>query len=292
MDLTRLSPYVRVALESVVPAPFYLERVIFDYELLYVKEGNVNVIVKGVKHEGKSGDLFLLKPMEEHIIVAESGFFRQYAVHFDLFQLDNSPVVKVSFKKFEDMSLRELGWFRPDDCSGPVFHLPNLLRLAQPQPVEKLLLALIREIGEKTPYSFVRLKGLFLELWSLILHGQLAAPAGRAFGHEAKLHEVKDYIEQNLDKTLSVADLARIARLSKYYFLRLFKELFGISPLKYQQLARVERARELLQFSGLTVQEIAYAVGYESIQAFSRAFSGVEGVPPSYYRGQRRFAPK
>ena len=87
---------------------------------------------------------------------------------------------------------------------------------------------------------------------------------------------------------MSVDELAQRANRSKYYFLRLFKEAFGVSPLKHQQLVRIEKAKESIQYTNASIKEIASLVGYESIQSFTRAFSQIEGVPPTYYRKMPR----
>ncbi len=60
------SPYIRHADENYIKAPFHLERVIFDYELLYVKDGTVLIQIGEQKWSGSGGDLFLLKPGEPH----------------------------------------------------------------------------------------------------------------------------------------------------------------------------------------------------------------------------------
>ena len=57
-----------------------------------------------------------------------------------------------------------------------------------------------------------------------------------------------------------------------------------MTPMHYHKLVRIERAGELLQFSNMTITDIAEKLGFESINDFSRAFKNIKGVSPSFYR--------
>jgi Helix-turn-helix domain len=70
-------------------------------------------------------------------------------------------------------------------------------------------------------------------------------------------------------------------------FLRRFKAATGTKPTKYSQCVRMEKARELLQFTRRTVDQIAWSVGYEDAAAFRRVFGRLVGLSPGDYR--RRF---
>src|SRR5690606_37351175 len=69
MDMNYISPYIRCAWDDTIEAPFEIEeRVLYDYELLYMKEGEIKVSVEGKEYHGIPGDIFLFKPMEAHSI--------------------------------------------------------------------------------------------------------------------------------------------------------------------------------------------------------------------------------
>ncbi|MCQ6557165.1 helix-turn-helix domain-containing protein [Paenibacillus mendelii] len=57
-----------------------------------------------------------------------------------------------------------------------------------------------------------------------------------------------------------------------------------MTPIKYHQLIRIEKAKEMIRYSRTPLKEIACLFGYENIHSFSRTFRQVEGVSPSYYR--------
>jgi transcriptional regulator GlxA family with amidase domain len=105
-------------------------------------------------------------------------------------------------------------------------------------------------------------------------------------GDEAIL-KVQQWLQAKGARAVAVADMAREAGLEERTFLRRFKAATGIKPTEYAQSVRVEKARELLQFTKRTIDQIAWSVGYEDATAFRRIFNRVVGLAPSDYR--RRF---
>jgi transcriptional regulator GlxA family with amidase domain len=67
-------------------------------------------------------------------------------------------------------------------------------------------------------------------------------------------------------------------------FLRRFKAATGMKPVEYMQNVRVGKARELLEFTRRSIDQIAWAVGYEDATAFRRVFHRITGLSPGEYR--------
>jgi transcriptional regulator GlxA family with amidase domain len=105
-------------------------------------------------------------------------------------------------------------------------------------------------------------------------------------GDEAIL-KAQHWLQVRGARAVGVADMAREAGLEERTFLRRFKAATGIKPTEYAQSVRVEKARELLQFTKRTVDQIAWSVGYEDAAAFRRVFGRLVGLTPGDYR--RRF---
>jgi transcriptional regulator GlxA family with amidase domain len=105
-------------------------------------------------------------------------------------------------------------------------------------------------------------------------------------GDEAIL-KVQHWLQVKGARAISVADMAREAGLEDRTFLRRFKAATGAKPTEYAQCVRMEKARELLQFTRRTVDQIAWSVGYEDAAAFRRVFGRLVGLSPGDYR--RRF---
>ena len=99
-----------------------------------------------------------------------------------------------------------------------------------------------------------------------------------------RFSEVLAYIKNNLERQISLDELAEIMRLQPRYFANLFTRHIGVSPVRYIRQLRMERAQQMLWESKLTVQKIAHAIGFEDVFYFSRMFKKSNGMSPSEFR--------
>jgi AraC family transcriptional regulator len=93
-----------------------------------------------------------------------------------------------------------------------------------------------------------------------------------------------DYLHSFAHQPIQLDDLAQTACLSKYHFLRLFKQVFSVTPYQYLAKIRLENAQSLLKTTSLTIHEIAYTIGYENATSFCRVFRQRFKVSPQKYR--------
>ncbi len=100
----------------------------------------------------------------------------------------------------------------------------------------------------------------------------------------AQLNEAMDYIEKNLMKEVDLNQAYRIAGCSEYHFRRMFSFLAGIPLGEYIRRRRLSVAGMLLQSEKIKIIDIALELGYESPEAFSKAFQVIHGVTPSQAR--------
>jgi AraC family transcriptional regulator len=106
-----------------------------------------------------------------------------------------------------------------------------------------------------------------------------------------RLRAVVEYVEEHLDASPTLAQLAAIARLSPYHFARQFKAATGLPPHQYLISRRVERAKQLLQTgSEVTLAEAATRSGFSDQSAFSHHFKRIVGITPGQFRGPAGFA--
>jgi AraC family transcriptional regulator len=103
-----------------------------------------------------------------------------------------------------------------------------------------------------------------------------------------RARRVSDRIRHSLSDSVTLSELAASAGLSPYHFLRAFKASMGMPPHSYQLRLRMERARELLATTRLSVTEIAGQVGYDDPGYLARLFRKHYGTTPSAYRRERR----
>jgi len=99
-----------------------------------------------------------------------------------------------------------------------------------------------------------------------------------------QMRAVTGYVEEHMDEQISLATLARLARLSQHHFCRAFKKSFGIPPHQYHVQRRIERAKVLLADRANSVTDIALILGYSQASAFSVAFRKTTGRTPRAFR--------
>lgn len=102
------------------------------------------------------------------------------------------------------------------------------------------------------------------------------------------LNRVRRYIEENLERRTSLAQLAALSRLSASHFSRAFKESMGISPHAYLLSRRLARAQLVMIASDAPLSQIAIRVGFADQAHFSRHFKRTVGSPPNAWRRSRR----
>lgn len=90
-------------------------------------------------------------------------------------------------------------------------------------------------------------------------------------------------IEDRLFESISIGFIAREAALSKYHFVRLFSEIFGISPYRYLLKRRIEEAQKMLKSKDISVKEVALITGFSDTSSFSKRFKKETGVSPSEF---------
>jgi AraC-like DNA-binding protein len=97
------------------------------------------------------------------------------------------------------------------------------------------------------------------------------------------LRRIERYIDDNLERHVNLSELAVMAGLSRWYFLRVFEETVGTSPHDYVTQRRLDRARNLLSTTNRSVMDIASEVGMTHSH-FSRVFSRRLGITPTEFR--------
>jgi len=110
--------------------------------------------------------------------------------------------------------------------------------------------------------------------------------AARQFDEEIfkRLSQAREFINDCFDQPLDLEQISRQAFFSPYHFLRLFRQAFQKTPHQYLIERRLEKAKELLAASDLSVTEICFSIGFQSLGSFSSLFHKNTGHSPSLYR--------
>jgi AraC family transcriptional regulator len=112
--------------------------------------------------------------------------------------------------------------------------------------------------------------------------GKLSVTSGGLSGR--RLRRATEYIEENIERDLSLAEIAEAVALSPFHFTRSFKLATGLTPHQYLIKSRVDRAKRLLEKTDLPLAEISYRAGFNSQSHFTTVFRRMTRLTPKAYR--------
>ena len=101
-----------------------------------------------------------------------------------------------------------------------------------------------------------------------------------------ELAAVKEYLDEHYMEKIALDDMSEQFFINKFYLSKIFKETYGTTVNNYLISKRITRAKQLLRFTDMTVDEVSVAVGMGDANYFSRMFRKVEGISPREYRKQ------
>lgn len=106
--------------------------------------------------------------------------------------------------------------------------------------------------------------------------------------YEKAVNRVVDYIAANLFSVPSIREIAEVSNISGFHFHRIFKAIIGENIGEFINRLRMEEIASKLLMTNSKISDIAIETGYETINAFSRAFKNYYGITPTCYRGQAK----
>ena len=106
----------------------------------------------------------------------------------------------------------------------------------------------------------------------------------RIWTSDERMKRVLKHIHEHIAEEIDVKELADVASVTKTYFIRLFKQEFGLSPIQYINRKKVERAQLLLFTTDSSVKEVAYKLGFSDHSYFIRLFRKIASITPQEYR--------
>lgn len=281
--LASVRPYVRHCGDSHRPAWRIGPRKLLDYLLVYIAAGSGRFTLGRETCDVEAGDLFWIPPDTVHSMEGfEPGMHCPY-VHFDLiYRPEHSHWDFTIPEGFIDLSeLRPL--MHPPVTDPAITSLAGRIRGHTNRRVGHLIQEVCAEAARAQPFAVLRLSGLMLEALAEILRGRTGLPHDY-LSHVAALESSADRMTRECATPPLLAELARHCRLSPSHFRYLFQRHFDCSPRTYIRRARLQRVKELMVGTGLSLSEIAQQVGFGTVHSLSRAFRSCEGVSPSEYR--------
>ena len=299
VDINQLSPFVRyIHFDNINSNNFYLpQRIIYDYELCFIVEGDLDVITNNNSYHLNAGDLHFMEPFVRHYReIPKNSFCKYYSVHFDFFHITG---VK------DDINISEY----TDPCNkrlsvAPIntkllnrmlfvpkgFHPPKKIKMKNPELVLSLLSEMLEDFKSKDIGYQIALKANMLKIFQqVMLSSQMTLDYQNSTEtqHKSVVSEICLYIHNNYAHKINFADISKEFGFSSSYLRKIFHQVTGQSLIEYLTQVRIEKAKKLLAQKKLTISEISLAVGYPDVQSFSRAFKQQTGSSPIHFQQRK-----
>lgn len=230
------------------------------YEILYVINGSGRYIVEGREYPVRPRSLMIIPPLKYHCVDLDSDApYERYVIHFSANELSQDIQNQLA------LIFEEEGF-----CS---FYSAESISTTINSLFERFDECVV--LPEKEKHMYVKL--LVSELVLLL---SVASKEKIPFDEEELGARVIRYLDEHIDKDISLDKLAKKFFVSKYYLCRAFKSHNGISVHGYINQKRVMYAKQLIE-SGETASGAAYKVGFGDYSAFYRAYVKIVGRSPT-----------
>lgn len=240
------------AMDGSFPAHFHS-----SIELVYVVSGCITVIMNGISHSVKAGQMILTSSYSVHVYLTEEG--------------EHNETITMIIPMSSIPSLQKI-------LNQKAFK-SEIYDMKQDEELSAFLPLICRHWQE---YSAETIKGIsYMVLGMLISRVGLADHPGNQKSN--LMRDVLIYLQNNYQQPIRMEHLARHFGYSKSRFSRLFHDHLGCSMIEYLSTIRCRHAALLLIESDMTMLDIALAVGFECLRTFYRAFKNCYQMTPTQY---------
>lgn len=126
--------------------------------------------------------------------------------------------------------------------------------------------------------------GLLLMVYEMILSRERNMPADTPGDSYFSAKRIREFLDTHYREEVTLADVSKALHISEYYLAHLFKDEYGISPIKYVMKRRIGEAQGLLMDTSVPIGDIADYLGFSSVSHFNSMFKKYVGIPPGAYR--------
>lgn len=280
LSIPPLPQFVTIGHSLWKPGQQHFSRSFSVYDLLFVTKGTLYMMEDHVPYDIKEGTMLVLEPNRLHTGHRPCGETTEiYWVHF----VHPAPVRTVESS--------DIPWTFPfskgtDHDLAPhqqVMYLPKFtnLHVANVVPYLKRMLELHQTLS---PASSLPLQA---QLASLLSELQSAVRTQYTPRSRLLCDQTIAYLQQELTRPFDAKHMEQTLHFHFDYLARCLKKYTGLSPLQYLHDLQINKAKSLLENTGLSVYEIGEQVGIENVNYFIRLFKTQTGVTPGKYRTTR-----
>lgn len=234
-----------------------------ELEIIYVKKGKLKICIQEEWFEGTMGKLFFVNPGELHFMESDDELVEYYTILF--------PMEFIAF-------------WSEDILEQKKRRLPADIKNLE---IEKEIRCLIEELittNDEKEFGYkLHTRILLLQVMELFLIKKLFLQV--TTGNSVTLQrEMISYIQEHYDEKITLQMLAEEFHLSEKYISEYFKEHFAIGFMQYVGHLRMTKAKHLLLDTDLSITDVAFSCGFNSVNLFIRKFKELYQITPLQYR--------
>ncbi|MCK9251216.1 MAG: AraC family transcriptional regulator [Clostridiales bacterium] len=268
----------QIALKAYTPAGSEPEHTHEFLEIVYVMAGSGRHVINARPYPVGRGDLLFITTGQTHAFTSDGdmqivnclvdlGFIDRELLHAD------NALEILALSSFADFDI-------PADKIIPHVHFAG----ADLLEAEQLIQGMLQEFSAKPVNYRTALKGYLLVLLTKIFRA-IARETGSVLPHLHRVApEILQYIENNLDRKITLQELAQRCFYNPSYFSRVFRDVYGKNLTEYIAEKRIQEADRLLCETTLSIEEISSRVGYQDRKQFYEVYKRLLGVSPGARR--------
>lgn len=239
------------------------------YELYYYISGDLTYYIEGQSYKLTRNDLIITNTRELHRIVFDSkeGYEREF-IQFKPEYISSLQTEEYNMLSF--IQKRKLGHFNKINAEDVLSN-----------GIDRFWQQILKHAHEKSPESSIMIKAIFVQMLIEInnIYSKNKNQLMASFQYDEKIIDILKFINENLEKKITLTLLEFEFHINKYYLCHLFKINTGFTVIEYIIYKRIMRAEELL-LSGIPIIDISNQVGFGDYTNFYKSFKKVIGVSP------------
>lgn len=235
---------------------------LMSYLCFIVLDGEGSLMYEGRQYQLKQGDCVFIDCQKPY---SHSTSEKLWSLAWCHFYGSSMPLVYEKYKERGGL---------------PIFHPDNV------NVFKEILQQLYMLAGSSDYVRDMRINESLSVLLTLLMQESWNPDNSAVSKKRMELVSVKNYMDEHYVEKITLDDLEAQFFINKYYLLKIFKETYGVTISSYLISRRITRAKQLLRFTQMTIDEVGCAVGMDGAGYFSRMFKKSEGISPKEYRKQ------
>lgn len=246
------------------------------HQLTIVVKGTATIVINSLEQSIHAGNVYVISNHSIHCLKNQNNL-EVFNIFFYIGDLSSHAASLRDYHGFQSLFILQ-------PSLGNANHLSNMLLLDYEgiYYVNSIVSLLLEEL--KHPSIG---KDIIVQSYFMILIVYFSRQYGKNQSYKTnteELYKIITYMNENYDKSITIKDLLDISYLSERQLQQLFAEHYNYSPMKYLNYLHIKHACYLLAISEMTITEIAYKVGFNDSNYFSRKFSQIQNMSPREYR--------